>query len=118
RVSGEARSSVSRVPFIYWKVPFGLTLPLIITILMRLLGGEQLKIIADNVLVILSVYYCIAGLAFMEYHLRKLHLSRLMKVLFYILLFLTQLAGFFIAVLIGFIDSYADWRQIKTREVT
>ena len=51
----------------------------------------MLKMSADNVLVVMAVYYCVAGLALIEYYLRKLHLSRLMRVLFYILLFLTQL---------------------------
>jgi uncharacterized protein YybS (DUF2232 family) len=118
RVSRDAWPSVCLAPFVYWNVPFGFTPVLIIMILMRFFGGGLLKMIADNVLVVLSVFYCIAGLALMEYYLRKLHLSRLMRVLFYILLFLTQLAGFFVAVLVGFIDSFADWRKIRTREVT
>jgi uncharacterized protein YybS (DUF2232 family) len=118
RVSRQAWPSVRLPPFIYWKVPFGFTPLLIIMILVRFWGGEMLKMSADNVLVVMAVYYCIAGLALMEYYLRKLHLSRLMRVFFYVLLFLTQLAGFFVAVLVGFIDSFADWRKIRTREVT
>ncbi len=118
RVSRETWPSVRLAPFVYWNMPFGFTPLLIIMILMRFFGGGLLKTIADNVLVVLSVYYCVAGLALIEYYLRKLHLSRLMRVLSYILLFLTQLAGFFVAVLAGFIDSFADWRKIRTREVT
>lgn len=91
---------------------------MIIVILMRLFGGELLKVIADNGLAILVVYYCVAGLALMEYYLRKLRVSRLMKTLFYIFLFLTQLAGFFVAALVGFVDSFADWRKVHPREVT
>jgi uncharacterized protein YybS (DUF2232 family) len=118
RVGREAWPTARFAPFVDWQVPFGFTFLLIIMILVRFFGGEMLKMSADNVLVVMAVYYCIAGLALMEFYLRKLHLSRLMRVLFYILLFLTQLAGFFVAVLVGFIDSFADWRRIKIREVT
>jgi MFS family permease len=104
--------------FIYWKMPFGMTPLLIVLLLMRFWGGESSRLIADNVLVILAVYYCVAGLALMEYYLRKLSLSLLMRVVFYILLFVTQLIGFLVAALLGFIDSFADWRKIQRQEVT
>ena len=117
-VSCKNRSPACYVPFVFWKVPFGFTPLLIIVILMRVFGGELLKMIADNGLAILAVYYCGAGLALMEYYLRKLRLSKLMKTLFYIFLFLTQLAGFFVAALVGFIDSFADWRKVHAREMT
>jgi hypothetical protein len=32
------------------------------------------------------------------------------------LLFLTQPAVFFVAALVGFVDSFTDWRKMKTQE--
>lgn len=100
-------------PFIFWKVPFGIMLILIITILLRVFGNEMLIHIADNIIAIIAVFYAITGLALMEYYLRKFRLSRFMKIIFYIMLFLTQVIGFFVAVILGFIDSFIDWRKVQ-----
>jgi len=105
------------VPIILWKVPFGFAPVLIVAILVRFVGGEPLRMIADNALTVLAVYYCVAGLALIEYYLKKLHVSRLTKVLFYLLLFLTQLVGFFAVALVGFVDSFFDWRKVKAPEI-
>jgi uncharacterized protein YybS (DUF2232 family) len=104
------------VPIVFWKVPFGFAPVLVIAILARLLGGESLQMIADNVLAILAAYYCVAGLALIEYYLKKLRVSKLLKVLFYVLLFFTQLAGFFVVALVGFADSFADWRKVQAQK--
>ncbi len=60
-----------------------------------------------------SIFYCLTGLALMEFLLRRLQLSRLMKILFYLFLFISQFVGFFAAALLGLIDSFADWRKVK-----
>jgi uncharacterized protein YybS (DUF2232 family) len=99
------------VPFTRWKVPFGFTPLVLIAVVARLLGGELPKLVADNALVILGMYYCVAGLALIEYYLTRLRMSKLMKIIFYLLLLFTQLAGFLVAVLAGFVDSFADWRS-------
>lgn len=105
------------IPMIHWKMPFGFTPLLVIGILMRLLGEGTIRLVADNMLAILAVYYCVAGLAVIEYYLRKLKISKVMRVLFYVMLFFTQVLGFFLLALLGFIDSFADWRRISTREI-
>jgi uncharacterized protein YybS (DUF2232 family) len=107
------RLSARLVPFVHWKVPFSLAPVVIISLLMRFFGGETLQLIGDNVLAIMTMYYCVAGLAVIEYYLRKLHVSRMMKVFFYVLMFFTQLIGFFVAALVGFVDSFAEWRKIE-----
>ena len=99
------------VPFTRWRVPFAVTPVLVVTILARLVGNETARVAADNVLVGLSVFYCLAGLALMEYYLRKLNFSAPVKILFYMLMFFTHLIGFFVAALLGFVDSFADWRN-------
>lgn len=104
-------------PYLSWKMPFWMTPILIVVIISRLVGGEVTKLIADNILAGLSVYYCVTGMAVVEYFLKQLKISRWMKVLFYILLFLTQLVGYFVAVLIGFIDSFTDWRKVQAKAV-
>ena len=109
--------SQSCVPLLYWKVPFGFSVVVMAAILLRLLGGDSLQTVGDNVLAILATYYCVAGLALIEYFLKKLRVSRLVKILFYLLLLLTQLMGFLVVALAGFIDSFADWRRVQLQKV-
>ncbi len=99
-------------PFVRWKMPFWVTPVLMIVILTRLLGPTSVHIVADNLIAFLCVFYCVTGLSLIESYLTKFHFSKLMKALFYIMLVFTQLIGFFAAALLGFIDSFADWRKI------
>jgi hypothetical protein len=34
--------------------------------------------------------------------------------MFYLFFFISQFVGFFVAALLGFIDSFADWRKVRT----
>ena len=107
-----------RAPFSRWRIPFAFTPVVAITILARLLGNDTAQLVADNVLAILALYYCIAGLALIEYYMNKLSLPPLLRFSFYMLLFLTQFvsllaatAAFGTMTLLGFVDSFADWRK-------
>lgn len=110
-------------PFIYWKAPYSLMSAVVVAAVVRLLGGESLQLVADNVLAFLAVFYLVTGMALVEYFLRKIHFSTFMKVLFYIFLFLLPLANLTLGIvasvvifLLGFADSFADWRRVHLRE--
>ena len=112
------------IPFSNWRAPFALTPLLAVVILARLVGNETYQLIADNVLLILAVYYSIAGLALIEYYMNKLSLSPLLRISFYLMLFVTQFWSFLAAaalfvtlILLGFVDGVADWRN-KEPEAT
>ena len=100
-------------PFLYWKMPFGIMPVLTAALLMRFFGSEVVARIADNILAFLSVYYSITGLALIEFYLREFKFSKFLRVFFYISLFLTQFIGFFVAALLGLIDSFIDWRKVQ-----
>lgn len=112
------------IPFSSWRAPFAFTPFLVVVILARLVGNETYQLIADNVLVILGVYYSIAGLALIEYYMNKLSLSPLLRISFYLMLFMTQFWSFLAAaalfgtlILLGFVDGFTDWRN-KEPETT
>jgi uncharacterized protein YybS (DUF2232 family) len=110
-----ARSETEASPmesFVMWKMPFGVIPVVIIGVIVRLTGGETLKLCADNLLAVPAVFYCVTGLALIEFYMQRLGLPRFMRIMFYLLLFFTQIAGFIATVLLGFIDSFADWRRI------
>ena len=111
-------------PFRYWKMPFSVMPVLVLSAAVRLLGGESFQLIADNALAVLAAFYSITGLALVEYYLRKTQLSLLMRTLFYVMLFLfplvSQIGSLVLGVAIaltGFVDSFADWRRIRLREL-
>lgn len=111
-------------PFSSWRAPFAVTPLLAVVIIARLLGNETYQLVADNVLAILAVYYSVAGLALIEYYMDKLSLPPLMRISFYLMLFVTQFWSFLAAaamfgalILLGFVDGFADWRK-KEPEAT
>lgn len=105
-------NSVSKTaPFTTWKMPFYVSFVLLIGASMRFLGTETITKIGDNILVFIAVFYSISGLSLIEYYLKKLKLPPFVKFSFYLLLFITQLIGFFGAVFAGFIDSFKDFRN-------
>ena len=101
--------------FIFWKVPFALTPVTGIAIVARLVGNDQIQLIADNALLVLAIFYSVCGLAFMEFTLHRFKASLFIRILFYLLLFLTQIAGLLVMVLLGFIDSFVDWRKVTAQ---
>ncbi len=110
-------------PFIYWKIPFGVTPVVLVIGLVRVLGGDVLKLAADNTLLVMAAFYAVTGLSLLEYFQRKLQLSRPVRTVFYILLFIVPLMNLMVGLvlgavisLIGFADSFADWRKIHLRE--
>lgn len=110
-ISRSATTRVAARPFVMWRVPFFVAGALVAFIVLRLVGGDSMARVADNGLVILSVYYSVCGLALMEFFMRRLKVSCLLKGGIYVLLFFTQIIGYVAAVLLGFIDSYKDWRS-------
>jgi phage-related holin len=98
-------------PFKYWKMPYMAMLFLLVAIPMRIFGVEPFIIIADNIIVFLTVFYSVTGLALIEFYLRAFKLSRLMRILFYLMIFFSQMIGLLAAALLGFIDSFTNWRN-------
>lgn len=104
-------------PFIYWKVPEKLFYLLGVVLLARLLFNEEVRLVADNLLFMLSFIYAVGGLSLIEHLLRKLKLPLLVKILFYFGLLLMQLPGLIVACLAGLFDSYFDFRRVRAHSL-
>ena len=113
----EERSAVLFAPLTRWKVPFAMIGLVIAAALGRLFGGEIIALIADNLFLALTFCYCIGGVAFMAHLLVRLQLPLGVKILFYIAMILTGLIGYMLVVLLGFIDSFADWRKLSAQSI-
>lgn len=98
-------------PFTEWRMPFVFTFILIGAVMLRLINNPLTVQLADNILLILFLYYSVCGLSLIEFYIVKFKISLFMKILFYLMFFLTQIFGLIAAVLLGFIDSFADFRK-------
>lgn len=97
--------------FIYWKLPDYYIFVLGGFILVRLVGNEWLRIVADNAVLILMTVVAVFGFSVIEYYFRKIKLNIFTKIIFY--LFFPPALIF--AVLLGIFDSYFDFRRVKAR---
>jgi len=107
----QSSASGSLRPFTAWKMPFALMPVLIVILAARLMGGESVKLVSDNLLAMLSVWYCVGGLALVQYGLKRLRINVGVKIAVYVLILLSGLFGYFVLVLAAFVDSFADWRK-------
>ena len=101
--------------FLYWKMPEYYIYGIGVFLLIRLLGNEVMKIVADNVILFIGFFYAIFGFSVLEYYLKKIRLSLFLRILFYIGILLLQVPGLILAALVGFADSYFDFRKVKAR---
>lgn len=103
--------------FATWKAPFELAVVVLVASAMRIFGNDAVKLVADNLLVGLGVVYAIMGMVLIESFLRRVHIGWLGRAFVYIALFLAQIVGLLVVALLGFIDSYMDWRARAQRSV-
>ena len=97
--------------FSSWRIPFTFT-PLILSgVLLRLFGNDSMTITADNLLLILTLLYSLTGLSMLDFLMKKGRLSIYLKLIVYLMIFLFHIYGMAFLALLGFVDSFFDWRQ-------
>jgi len=104
-------------PFRRWKVPFALIPVVALVIVARLVFDDPIAQVADNLLLIVSIYYCLGGLALFEHMISRVHLPWWARVLAFLMLLVLGILGYLVTVLLGFIDSFADWRKISSGDL-
>lgn len=99
-------------PFSLWQIPFSVMILLPIGVAAWYLGSGWPKLVGENLLLMLSVFYCVTGLSLLAHYLDKIKMSRLGKVAIYILMIPAGTFGFFALGLAGVLDSFFDWRRL------
>ncbi len=99
------------ISFAYWKMPYNYIYIVGIMVLLRLIGTEAMRVVADNVILFMAFFYALFGLSVFEYYLKKIKLSLLLRIIFYI----AFLPGALFAIFIGLFDSYFDFRKVRAR---
>ncbi len=103
--------------FYFWKMPDFYLLLFGAALLVRLLAGETLQMVADNVILFMGMFYAAFGFSVFEYYLKKVRLSLFMRIMFYIGIILLQVPGLILAALVGLCDSYFDFRKVRARMI-
>ena len=104
-------------PFGRWKVPFALVPVVAVVIIARLVFGDPVAQIADNLLLVAAIYYCVGGLALFEHIMARVQLPVWARIAAFLMLAILGLLGFLLTVLLGFVDSFADWRKIGSGDL-
>jgi len=103
------------IEFYYWKMPDFCLYIIGPAIAVRLIGGESLKVVADNIIMFIGFFYAAFGFALFEYYLKRIRLSLFLRILFYIGFIFLQLPGLVLAAAVGLFDSYFDFRNVKAK---
>jgi hypothetical protein len=99
------------IGFSFWKMPYNYIYIVGATVLLRLVGTESMRVVADNAILFMAFFYAVFGLSVFEYYLKKIKLSLLFRIIFYI----AFLPGALFAVFVGLFDSYFDFRKVRAR---
>jgi hypothetical protein len=76
-------------------------------------GFNQVMPVALNLLAVMAALYGMQGFAIIMYHLTRISMGRLPKILFWVIFFLTIVFSGFILVIIGVIDNWFDLRPVN-----
>lgn len=107
-----------RIPsFILWKLDEWMVLVVGIAVVMVLTTEQTFELIGWNALVVLFMVFSIFGLSFIEYHMRIRKFPIPVKVVIYLVLFLTQIIAAVILPLIALFDAKFDFRKIRAKQL-
>ena len=98
-------------PFRNWTIPLVVTPVVAVVIIVRLLFSDPVAQVADNLLLVASIYYCLGGLALIEHTMAQAKLPGWARVVAFVVLAILGLIGYVITVLLGVIDSLAGRRK-------
>ncbi len=114
------RSGMFAVPvrsFILWKAPEAILIPMALAVIFVLTEVEILAIIGWNVLFVTFLLYSVCGLSLLEYLVRRFKVPLPVKVLVYLVLFLTQVVAAVGLPLAALFDSHFDFRRVRAKQI-
>ncbi len=107
-----------RVPsFILWKLDEWMVLVVGVAVVMVLTTEHVFELIGWNALVFLFMVFSIFGISFIEYHMRIRKFPLPVKVVIYLVLFLTQIIAAVVLPLIALFDAKFDFRKIRAKQL-
>lgn len=100
-------------PFPLWRLWDELIWGLIAALILGLLGSGLVEGLALNLVVVVGVLYAVQGLALVRFFVCRLGISRLLELLFYMLLLFTSGLALIALAGLGLLDTWFDWRRLR-----
>jgi len=100
-------------PFFLWRLWDELIWVLIAGLVLGLVGPGLVPGLALNLVVVVGVLYAVQGLALVRFFVRRLGISRLLELLFYLLLLFTSGLALVVLAGLGLLDTWFDWRHLR-----
>ena len=101
-------------PFYRWRSEQSLAWVFLLSSVLFLVGGEFFEIVSKNILLVLGFWYAVLGFSISEWFLRESKASG-SRIGFYIFMVLTQILSFVLLLLVGFFDSWLDFRKLSQK---
>lgn len=104
-------------PFHLWRGSHILAWSLILGLVLFLVGGKLFEMVSKNILLVIGFCYSVLGFSAAEWFLREFKLGWWSRILFYGLVFVTQVFSFVLLFFLGFFDSWLDFRRLSAKSV-
>ncbi len=107
-----------RVPaFFLWKLDEWMVLVVGVAVVLVLTTERVCELVGWNALVFLFMVFSLFGVSFIEYHMRVRKFPLPVKVVIYLVLFLTQIVAAVVLPLIALFDAKFDFRKIRAKQL-
>jgi hypothetical protein len=100
-------------PFPLWRLWDELIWGLVAGLALGLVGSGLVEDLALNLVLVLVVLYAVQGLALVRFFVWRLGISRLLELLFYVLLLFTSGLALIALASLGLLDTWFDWRRLR-----
>jgi hypothetical protein len=90
----------------------------LLSLVLFLVGGKLFEIVSKNVALVFGFWYTVIGLSISEWFFGKSKPNMWIKVSFYVFVLVTQILSFALLSLLGFLDSWLDFRKLGKKSLS
>jgi len=99
-------------PLYLWKINEIWLIPLAVALLFVLFGGQALKLIGENLLVILVHLFAFLGICLVDFYFKRINIPAPVRLLIYLFILIAVVVAIPILAIVGIADSRFDFRKI------
>lgn len=90
----------------------------LLSLVLFLVGGKLFEIVSKNAALVFGFWYTVVGFSISEYFFGKSKVNMWIKILFYVFVLVTQILSFVLLSLLGFFDSWLDFRKLGKKSLS
>ncbi|MCJ7507854.1 MAG: YybS family protein [candidate division Zixibacteria bacterium] len=109
---------IKLTPFGLWHSQEGFAWVALLSLVLFLVGGKLFEIVSKNIALVFGFWYTVVGVSISEWFFRKSKVNAWIKILFYVFVLVTQILSFVLLSLLGFFDSWLDFRKLGKKSLS